>query len=466
MICGSISGMTAYQTATEAPPHLIPLFVREGAVSILAPSAHARQLIGMQMIAVAWTDNRIDDYPPEQRGKAQHLLDAWEQQWQEAQQRLEPKSPLLPVPEMVKQLPLAPHPLFSGVADYYNDFMDELGRHREGAGVDLSRQADQVRQPIYHLGGWYDGLLAGNLAMFTTLRERAATAEARAGQRLIIGPWVHGPKQTDGKPVGLLEFGPNAPLDFLAFRQRWYDAHLNGQGTPNSDLLDSDPRVWLYLGGVDQWLGFENWPPPVNETPWYLDGKQLAADAPNDAQEADAYEYDPRDPVPSLIGGGAMGIGLDQRPIEDRLLTYTSPPLTEALTLLGPLTCVLYASSSAPDTDWFVRLTMVRPDGASIILSGGTMQAIYRHSPTAAIALDPDQPERFEIEMLPVSMVVPAGHALRLTVTSSDFPMYARNFNTGAAGGQESDGQVATNRVYHDAEHPSHIVLPVLSAQP
>jgi putative CocE/NonD family hydrolase len=460
MICGSISGMTAYQTATEAPPHLIPLFVREGAVSILAPSSQCRQLIGMQMLAVAWTENRLDDYLPEQRSRAQHLLDTWNREWQEARQRLGLASPLMPVPEMVKQLPLAPHPLFTGVADYYNDLVHDTGAAGADAGVNLSAQAHQVRQPIYHLGGWYDGLLVGNLAIFTALRQRAATAEARAGQRLIVGPWVHGPRQTDGSTVGLLEFGPNASLDFLAFRQRWYDAQLNGQET-----LD-DPAVWLYLAGADHWLGFESWPPPIDETKWYLNGEQLATTPPSDAQEADAYDYDPRDPVPSLMGGGAMGIGLDQRPIEDRLLTYTSPPLDGPLVLLGPLKCILYASSSAPDTDWIVRLTMVRPDGASVILSGGTMQARYRRTPTEAVPLEPDRPERFEIEMLPVSMVVPAAHALRLTVTSSDFPLFARNLNTFDPNGKEREGQVATNRIYHDAERPSHIILPVLRAQP
>ncbi len=460
MICGSISGMTAYQTATEAPPHLIPLFVREGGVSILAPSAQCRQLIGLQMLAVAWTDNRLDDYLPEQRVRAQLLVDTWNREWQEARQRLGPDSPLMPVPDTVKRLPVAPHPLFTGVADYYNDLVHGTGQHTDGVGVNLSKLAHQVRQPIYHLGGWYDNLLVGNLAMFSALCAGAATAEARAGQRLIIGPWVHGPRQTDGKAVGQLEFGPNASLDFLAFRQRWYDAQLNGPET-----LADDPTVWLYLTGADQWLGFESWPPPITETPWYLDGDQLATNSPSDAQESDAYDYDPNDPVPSLVGGGAMGIGVDQRPVEDRLLTYTSPPLAEPLVLLGPLKCILYASSSAPDTDWIVRLTMVRPDGASVILSGGTMQALYRHTPTEAIPLDPDQPERFEIEMLPVSIVVAAGHALRLTVTSSDFPLFARNLNIGDPNGQQSAGQVASNRVYHDAERPSHISLPILMPQ-
>jgi uncharacterized protein len=460
MICGSISGMTAYQTATEAPPHLIPLFVREGAVSIPDPLAQCRPLIGLQMLAVAWTDNRLNDYPPEQRTSAQLLLDTWNREWREAQQHLGLDSPLMPAPAMVKRLPLTPHPLFTGVADYYNDLVLDTGQHIEGVGVNLSEQAHQVRQPIYHLGGWYDSLLAGNLAMFAALRERAATDEARAGQRLIIGPWVHGPRQTDGRPVGLLEFGPNASLDFLAFRQRWYDAQLNEQET----LVD-DPIVWLYLAGANQWLGFESWPPPIDETLWYLDGDQLATTSPSDAQEPDAYDYDPSDPVPSLMGGGALGVGLDQRPVEDRLLTYTSPPLAESLVLLGPLKCVLYASSSAPDTDWIVRLTMVRPDGASVILSGGTMHARYRRTPTAAIPLERGRPERFEIEMLPMSMVVPAGHALRLTVTSSDFPLFARNLNTGNPNGQESEGQVASNRIYHDAEHPSHIILPILMPQ-
>jgi putative CocE/NonD family hydrolase len=317
----------------------------------------------------------------------------------------------------------------------------------------------QVQVPICHLGGWFDNLVKDTLAAFTAMQGRAATAEARKGQRLIVGPWVHGPMNTHGKPVGLLEFGPNAKLDFNAFRQRWYDAQLG-----EKDTLENDPVVWLYLTGPDRWLGFDSWPPPqMKPTPWYVHTNLLAEGVPEGDQEPDVFEYDPDDPVPTLAGEGAMGMGLDQRSIEERLLAYTSLPLEGPLTLVGPVTTVLHAGSSARDTDWVAKLTMVRPDGASVILTGGVLRARFRHSLEHPEMLEPNQPERFEIRMLPISIVIPAGHRLRLTVTSSDFPAFDRNLNTGGPIGQEQRGQKAINTIYHDSLLPSHVLLPVLA---
>jgi uncharacterized protein len=455
LICGSISGLTAYQTAVEAPPHLIPSLVREGPLDSAWLSSSCRSLLAAQWVTVAWAENRLSYLPPAQRARLQTLVDTWQQEMQEAMRAAAPDSPFQPVPNMLRHLPLTPHPLLSPAADYYDDWLGPSDPST--ADATLLHNVHQVSVPICHLGAWFDGILRDTVAAFCAMQARARTAGARSGQRLIVGPWVHGPFSTHGKPVGLLEFGPNAELDFFAFRQRWYDAHL----TIQSDRLE-EPVVWLYLIGPDRWLGFDSWPPPVEAKALYLITDGLAEAPAGVPQEPDTYEYDPNDPVPSLAGGGAMGIGLDQRPVEDRLLTYTSPPLEAQLTLAGPVKTILYASSSAPDTDWIVRLTMVRPDGASVILSGGTVRARYHRSPTKPVRLEPHRPERFEIEMMPVSIVIPTGCALRLTVTSSDFPAFDRNLNTGGPIGRESVGQVAVNRIYHDAQLPSHVVLPVL----
>jgi uncharacterized protein len=451
LICGSISGYTAYQTLVEAPPHLMPTLVREGPVGL---DKGVVGLLGVQQVTIAWTTHRLNDLPPEQRAQAQRLLDRWQQDWQAAQSAaVDPRFQI--VPELTRRLPVLPNPLFQGIADYFETFFRMPSP--EGDSDSVLARAEQVTVPVCHLAGWLDSLTQGSLNAFTAMRTHAATEEARTGQRLIIGPWLHGPANTHGKPVGLLEFGPNAELDFFAFRQRWIDAYLQEGRVP-----DADPVVWLYLMGPDRWLGFESWPPPTQPTRWFLNGHALAPAAPVEPQTPDVYEYDPNDPVPSLADGGALNIGADQRPVEDHLLAYTSPPLDAPLTLVGPVTAVLYAASSAPDTDWIVRLTMVRPDGASIILTGGSLSARFRHSPFEPSLLEPDKAERFEIEMLPVSIVIPAGHSLRLTVTSSDFPAFDRNLNTGGPLSREASGQVAHNHVHHDASRPSHLILPVL----
>lgn len=454
LICGSISGYTAYQTLVEAPPNLIPSLVREGPVGLDMGVVQGVGLLGMQQVAISWTTHRLNDLPSEQRAQAQLLLDRWRQDWQAAQSAAaDPRFQI--VPALTRHLPVLPNPFFQGIADYFETFfqMPLPARQRDS----ILARSQRVTVPVCHLSGWLDSFTQSALNAFMAMRAHAATEAARAGQRLIIGPWLHGPANTHGKPVGLLNFGPNAELDFFAFRQRWLDACLHEGLVP-----DTDPVVWLYLMGPDRWLGFESWPPPMQPTRWYLNGHALAPAAPLEPQTPDVYDYDPNDPVPSLADGGALNIGADQRPVEDRLLVYTSPPLDAPLTLVGPVTAVLYAASSAPDTDWIIRLTLVRPDGASVILTGGSLRARFRHSLFEPSLLEPDKVERFEIEMLPVSIVIPAGHRLRLTVTSSDFPAFDRNLNTGGPCSRETSGQVARNHVYHDASRPSHLVLPVL----
>ncbi|MBX3001776.1 MAG: CocE/NonD family hydrolase [Caldilineaceae bacterium] len=454
LICGSISGYTAYQTLVEAPLHLMPTLVREGPISMYHGAEPSAGILTAQQVATTWTEHRLASLPPEQHSQAQVLLDTWQRDVQAAGAAAS-GTPFQIVPEMARRLPVVPNPLFQGIADYYETMLRTPTPEEQRTSV-LAR-AERVTVPVCHLGGWFDGLTRHSLDAFQAMRAHAATPAARAGQRLLIGPWVHGPANTHGKPVGLLEFGPNAALDFFAFRQRWVDAYLDG-----ARALDADPIVWLYLMGPDRWLGFDSWPPPTQPTPWYLNTHTLALQPPTTEQLPDAFEYDPGNPVPSLADGGALNIGADQRPVEDRLLTYTSPPLDAPLTLVGPVTTILYAASSVPDTDWFVRLTLVRPDGASVILTGGALRARFRHSPLAPSLLEPNKPERFEIDMMPISVVIPAGHSLRLTVTSSDFPAFDRNLNTGGPLSREAAGQVAINRVYHDAQLPSHIILPVL----
>ncbi|MEZ4681296.1 MAG: CocE/NonD family hydrolase [Caldilineaceae bacterium] len=457
MICGSISGLTQYQTAVEAPPSLTALLVREGPFQLPNSPQLGLPLLALQFVTIAWTEHRLAHISPELQDKAQALVKCWQQEWQQAQAALATDSPFLPVPAMLNRLPLYPNPEFAEIADFYDG---HLVPPTEGGlpSTTLAEEANQVSIPICHLGGWFDGLLPDVLTAFTAFKEHAQSTAVRQKQRLIIGPWVHGPAATTGQAVGLLEFGPNATLDFLALRQRWYDAMLQDTGN-----VSDDPTVWLYLTGPDRWLAFADWPPPATPTHWYLHGTTLIASPPTDAESPDSYEYDPMNPVPTLAGGGAFGIGLDQRPVEDRLLAYTSEPLAAPLTLVGPVQAILHAASSAPDTDWVVRLTMVRPDGASVILSGGVLTARYRHAVDEPALLEANQPERFVINMMPISIEIPAGYCLRLTVTSSDFPAYARNLNTGQAIAKASKGQVAINQIFHDSLHPSHVVLPVLA---
>lgn len=474
MLCGSISGFTQYQTAVEAPPHLQALFVREaggfqGFRSFFGGGAFPLYLA--QGVAASWTEHRLERFPPAQQAKGRQLLKQFKVARAAAAEGKSLGDPHDPtrlaavlVPSSISQrLPLTPYPLFAEVADYYNDWLAHAKESAWWKPGDLRPKVDQAKVPICHLGGLFDGCLPNTLAAFMSMRDQAATPFARNSQRLIIGPWVHGPEFVGKTQVGLLEFGPQARLDYYAFRGRWYDHHLRRRSTG----IKSDPPVWLYVIGPDRWLGCDTWPPPgMISTSWYLrtgDEKGvLAIHPPDTAERPDAYEYDPRNPIPSLQGGGPLGMGLDQALLEHRLTTYTSPPLKRPLALIGPLKTVLYAASSAPDTDWVVKLTWVRPDGTSIILSGGILRARFRHSLARPKPLNPDKPTRFEVEMMPLSIEIPASHCLRLTVTSSDFPEFDRNLNTGGPIGRERRSHSAINLLFHDRLRPSHILLPVV----
>jgi putative CocE/NonD family hydrolase len=470
MLCGSVSGFTQYQTAVETPPHLTALLVRQAAgfdvYRAFVPGG-AFSLAGLQFVAADWTRHRLEGLPAEHRALAERRVTEFQEAVAAAGQQFveDPIDPsrraaIVAPTTLAQHLPLAPHPFFSNVADYYNDWLAHPTSDVWWEEVNLSRRAKQVQIPICHLGGWFDALVRATLDAYTSMRSDAV---ARQEQRLIIGPWPHGPENIGVTRVGALEFGPQAALDFFAFRGRWYDHYLQDRPTD----VTADPRVWLYLIGPDAWIGSETWPPPgVVEAPWYLrngDGAgQLSTDPPSSSDGPDHYDYDPAHPVPSLAGGGPFGMGVDQAAVEHRLLTYTSPPLAHPLALVGPLQVVLYAASNAPDTDWVVKLTWVRPDESSIVLSGGILRARYHAGFEQATLLEPDRPTRLLVEMLPLSIVVPAGHRLRLTMTSSDFPAFDRNLNTGGPIGREIDGRTATNSIFHDAARPSHVILPIL----
>jgi hypothetical protein len=155
MICGSISGLTQYQTAVEAPPHLASLLVREGVFRLPTAARAGIPLLSRQFVAVSWTEHQLEQYAPDRRAKAQALVERWQQEWRDAHASAGPDSPFLPAPDMVKHLPLHPHPLFVDVADYYNDWIVPPAEEGWDAAANLGGQVERVKAPICHLGGWF-----------------------------------------------------------------------------------------------------------------------------------------------------------------------------------------------------------------------------------------------------------------------------------------------------------------------
>ena len=245
----------------------------------------------------------------------------------------------------------------------------------------------EIDVPIVHLGGWFDPVVDSTVRCFTGIRASGQSETCRQNQRLVIGPWIHGPKVVGRREVGALDFGAAAELDLVTAQACWFDHWLKGTEVGVQD----EPPIRIFLTGADRWIDLEAWPPPgvvhqplffragTGRTAESLNGGRLTFAPPDDAEAPDSYAYDPADPTPSLLTYPQLG-PTDHRSIEGRVLTYTSDPLERDLTVAGPLKAVLYAGSSAPDTDWVVRLCDVWPDGRSLSLRDGILRARYRTS--------------------------------------------------------------------------------------
>ena len=460
MFGGSYSGATQYRAALSRPPHLKALFVRESSADyyrewVYHDGAHefGFSLYWARVIAATDLPHLV---PPGDVKRQQALFD-----------RI-----LTDMPQWYERLPLYPVPFLEGLTDWHNTWLEhpEDGPYWWRLGID--RHHHQVDVPIYHQGGWYDIFLAGTLKNYMGLRRRARSEEARRAQRLVIGPWVHGSGNINKQTAGGYDFGPAAAQEFNQMRLPWFDHWLKGRDTGVVD----EPPVRLFVMGRNVWRSETDWPlPDTRYTPWYLragpsgsvtslnDGS-LAPTAPVGAEPADAYVYDPDHPVPTL-GGNTLGIvdGVHDHLRADQLsLTYTSEPLEQELEVTGPVTAVLYAMSSAPDTDWVVRLEDVHPDGYVRNLCDGILRARYRDSFERPELLALGQVYRFDIDLWATSNAFLPGHRVRVAITSSCFPRFDRNLNTGGPIHREAAGQVAINTVLHDELRPSHIMLPVI----
>ena len=337
--------------------------------------------------------------------------------------------------------------------------------------LSVEERFDKIAIPVHTLGGWFDIFSQGTLRGYVGMSQKGASENARRSH-LVMGPWGHGPSQK----TGALDFGPDADIDANALQLRWYDYWLKGI----DNGLTAEAPVKLFVMGRNEWVFEREYPLARTEyRPFYFtsggaansnrgDGG-LTWEKPGGTSPPDRFRYDPDDPVPTTGGNNCCGTPTaagpqDQRPIEARrdVLIYDSVPLQEELEATGPVKVVLYASSDAVDTDFVAKLVDVYPDGSSYNMAEGIMRARYRDSVSAPRPLVPGKAERFEIDLVGTSVAFLKGHRIRVHVTSSHFPQFDRNPNTGAPFGTTAAVRVAQQTVYHDAERPSHILLPVI----
>jgi putative CocE/NonD family hydrolase len=357
-------------------------------------------------------------------------------------------------------------------ARFYDDWLAHPDYDAYWAPLNAETQFDKIAVPVHTFGGWFDIFSQGTLRGFVGMSQKGANEKARKGSHVVIGPWGHGPSQK----FGALDFGAAANMDPLPLQVRWYDHWLRGV----DDGFTSEAPVKLFVMGRNEWVYEREYPLARTQyKPLYFasggnangsrgDGR-LGWDKPAGQSATDRFRYDPDDPVPSLGGNNCCGTPtpagpMDQRPIEGRrdVLVYDSAVLTEELEVTGPVKVVLFASSDAVDTDFVAKLVDVYPDGASYNMAEGILRARYRESLSRPAPLVPGQVYRLEIDLVGTSVAFRPGHRIRVHVTSSHFPQFDRNPNTGAPFGKTAQVKVAQQTIYHDAERASHVLLPVI----
>jgi uncharacterized protein len=382
-------------------------------------------------------------------------------------------------PEELRYANILPHlPLETGdlksagnVVQHYRDWLKHESYDAYWKEISDEESFEAVKVPVHTIGGWFDIFLAGTINGYTGMRARGASAQARAESKMIIGPWGHGPSMK----IGDIEFGAPGYVDQTERELRWFDHYMKGM----DNGIDKEKPVRIYYMGANVWKDHDDWPiPGARVTPLHLSssGKanSLAGDgalsfAQPSGAASDSYRYDPMQPVPTLGGNNCCGTPTiagpqDQRPLEHRadVLVYSSEPLEKPLAIAGPVKMRLFASTDGPDTDWMVKLVDVSPNGYAMNVAEGMLRARFREGLDRPKLLEPGKVYEFTVDMVGTANVFQSGHRIRVDVTSSNFPQFDRNPNTGEALGASDRVRAAQQLIFHDVARPSAILLPIV----
>lgn len=361
------------------------------------------------------------------------------------------------------------------LAPYFDDWLAHPTYDQYWKNISIEERYQEIKVPILHVAAWYDIFLGGSLRNYVGLRAHAGSDVARNGQHLLV---VIGGHSGGGRKIGDLDFGAAAAeFDEDDVIIKWYDYILKGI----QNEFASPKPVKIFVMGINQWREEDDWPlPRARNTKYYLHSGGKANTAQGDgslsltgtrkAESSDDYTYDPINPAPTV--GGPLCCDAthlkpgpqDQRPVEARedVLTYSTPELAQDMEVTGPVTLELFASSSAVDTDFEAKLVDVWPDGFAQNLTEGIVRARYRSSPEKPEFMNPGGVYKFKIDLWATSNVFRKGHKLRLEISSSNFPRFDRNMNTGEDATSIAKPIAATNTIYHDADHPSALTLPIV----
>ncbi len=444
MYGSSYYGATQWLAAPEGHPNLRAIVPQN-----VNPDLWHRAYRDHGALQLAHTARRIYDYSPDAKQKVERF-GFWN--W-------------------YRHLPLITLDTVAGTRPnkLYNDYLTHSTYDDFWKAIGTREKLHRIKIPVYLMSGWYDNYPGATLQYFEELTKLGATEEIR----VAISPTTH----SRNRVVGDRDFGDNPEKDEIGLAIRWLDSVIKGV----DNGVREEPKVRIFVMGVNQWRLEREWPlsrTRFSEYYFHANGGKdgvLSTDPPVD-EPPSIYRYDPDDPAPTLGGNhsatavpGVIRAGpVDQRPNENRtdVLVFTSAPLPEDLEVTGPVAVKLHAASSAPDTDFIARLIDVYPDGTAYNLTEGIIRARFRESIwEPPRLLEPGKIYEYTIDLLATSNVFLKGHRIRVHITSSNFPMWDRNPNTGHDQGVDVEIAVAEQTIYHDQARPSHILLPVIPAE-
>jgi putative CocE/NonD family hydrolase len=453
----SYLGAVQWQLATAAPPHLVAIFPQ----CTFANARHFFYFAGtFDMSWIVWLNGRLPDLKRRRsvEGKEASAEEA-NRQWSRNKWK------------WLSYLPLKEFPLFKGWWPFYYEWLahPDDGPYWDFVNVEMKHK--DVTVPAYSFTGWWDDGYGqpGAILNYLGMKKNGKTEKAQEGQKLIIGPWTH--CSPDSSKAGDVDYGPEAKIDMNALVIRWLDYWLKGI---DNGIMD-EPPIKIFVLGDNKWRYEQEWPLARTEfTSYYLHsqdsanslygGGTLSKEEPA-AENPDRYIYDPANPVTDYFfeRPGPR----DNRPVEIRndVLVYSSEPLKKDMEVTGPIKAEIWASSSAKDTDFIVKITDVFPDGLSQTITpplSGIMRARYRESELKPLLLTPGEIYKYTIGLMHTCYVFKAGHRIRVSLTSSYFPHVDRNPNTGHPFGEDDEFMIAQQIIYHDEKRPSKVILPII----
>ncbi len=445
----SYRGYAQWLALSQGPPSL------KAAVPEMTP-IHSHQFFYVGgAFSYSWLDWFVPLILPDQRRRANDTSATWEvdqasEEWEKVKM------------DFYNYRPLVDNPLLKKYAPYYYEWLTHPERSDYWNFANVNQDFPKMKTPVLLISGWFDNVYGtlGATEAFQRMRKEGGSPEAREQTRLILGPWQHGAISAGKTRLGAMDLDASGGMDYDAVLLRWFDQHLKSETVPPL------PPVSIFVMGANRWRQENEWPlSRQKETSFYLRSSGSLASSSPQEEKPDQYVFDPNNALWDPANDGSRPF--DQKEIEARsdVLVFTSTPLPEDLEATGVIAAELYVSSTARDTDFAITLCDVYPDGRSLNLTSldaGFLRMRYRNGFDKQELMEPEKIYKIRIDNLLTSNLFKKGHRIRLQITSSKTPHYDPNTNTGGNLATDKEVLKATQTVYHDREHPSRLILPVI----